>query len=319
MKRIVVILVFTCFAQFLIAQREYFFIEVESQDSTSYETKYGKFHANEEKKLVKTKSISYNESQAFEAIMDAVKLSDNEYKDVFIYIHGMWGHQDWYQNDVLNTFEDEIFMESENPAVVISLIWHSGINYWDNAQHAYSVGKYFSNVFDSIIKIPGIRTKVLCHSMGNRVFQGIHSSINNDTCTIPPIAELYMVAADLEENIFNEDQPLNNICHFVNKVFVYVHNNDRSLGMSRSLNENKRLGLDSGKSLCLQDSCLQIIDVSIIQDNEGFGPSLSNHRYFYTSPTVRNDLKLSLAGKENPDRKILNHARRFQLLPLKDQ
>jgi esterase/lipase superfamily enzyme len=318
MKKILITLFVFIFYLQIIAQRQYFFIEVESQDSTVYDAKFGKFSVDNDKDIVKNKSVHLEESQALQEITTILDNAVEKNKNIFIYIHGMWGHQAWYQKDVLNTFENEIFTGSENPAVVISFIWHSGINYWDNVHHALAVGKYFSPFFQKIINIPESNSKVLCHSMGNRVFQGIYTQINTDSCLSPPLDELFMVAADLEANIFEDNQPLMNINKMAKTVTVYVHNNDRSLGMSRSLNDNKRLGIDGNKSICLQDSCLQIVDVSIINDNEGFGPALSNHRYFYTSPTVRNDLKLSMAGLPNSDRTKLDHSRRLQLKQLKD-
>ena len=300
------------------AQRQYFYIEVESQDSTKYEARFGKFRLNSERELFRDDDIEFNQEEAIAEIKNVFNQNDEKEKNVFIYIHGMWGHQEWYQRDVLNAFENDIFTFADNPPIVISFIWHSGINYWDNVHHALAVGKYFSAFFSEVINLPEVKVKVLCHSMGNRVFQGIQSQIETDNYPVPLIDEVYMIAADLEENIFQENQPLNKIGQLVKSVLIYVHNNDRSLGMSKSINDNKRLGLNGNKSICTQDSCLQIIDVSIINDNEGFGPALSNHRYFYTSPTVRNDLKLSLAGKENPDRKTLDHNRRKQLLQLND-
>jgi hypothetical protein len=320
MKRFWAILIML-YSTSLIGQRSYYFVEVESQDSAKYKLIFGDYEYNPtEIEFTKslTKDITNPEIFAQKIESKLSTLDDNERK-IFIYIHGMWGHQGWYQEGVLSTFENKVFPEDNGPSIVLSLIWHSGIQYFDNVRHALNVGEFFAPIIDEIFSIPDTEIDMLCHSMGNRVFQGIQSQLKTKTGSQPSIKDLYMVAADLEEDIFNSSQPLEDISNLASNVSIYVHNNDRSLGISKSLNENKRLGLNADKKVCLQDSCLAIVDVSIIQDNEGIGPSLSNHRYFYTSPTVRNDLKLSLSNLPNPDRKVIDHPRRLQLLPLKEK
>jgi len=95
---------------------------------------------------------------------------------------------------------------------------------------------------------------------------------------------------------------------------IYVHNNDRSLKLSKLVNKNKRLGLNGLDPYRMPEN-FRIIDVSTITDHRNFMTSMSNHRYFYMSPTVTEDIKRMVWGKDFVTAKQkLDHPRRLKLI-----
>ena len=296
----------------------FFYMEVESEDSTSYDAKYGTYHLNGEMRVKKNPSTISKEEDFIRSVDSTLQLLPEDKRNILIYIHGMWAHRDFFQEEVLTRFREDVLSEgSSSYGLVISVIWHAGMNYFENAKHALTVGKHYSPIVDEVLGLEVESISVICHSMGNRVFQGIIKNIDKPRQADPRIDKAILIAADLEENIFQEGQPLAEIGKYVKSPIVYVHNNDRSLGMSKALNENDRLGLNADTETIVNNSIIKIIDVSTVDDNEGFGPSISNHRYFYTSPTVRQDLYYTLHGKDNPQRKNLDTPRRQKLTRVK--
>ena len=109
---------------------------------------------------------------------------------------------------------------------------------------------------------------------------------------------------------------MRNIGYFSKDIVLYVHNNDRVLGVSKVINDKNRLGLDGIQNLDKVSNAILQVDVSVIIDNEDAPSRLSNHIYFYMSPTVRKDIALfyqDLAKKKFPRRKKLNHPKRVRL------
>ncbi|NNF33428.1 MAG: alpha/beta hydrolase [Saprospiraceae bacterium] len=291
-----------------------YYIEVESEDSTKYDAIYGGFVLDEEEQLKKEDPMDIGSEEFYAMLAAQLESLPEEKRNVLIFIHGMWAHRDFFQEEQLSRMRKDVLKEGDSPyGMVISLIWHSGVNYHTNVIHANAVGRYLSKSVSKILTLKADQFSVMGHSMGNRVFQGILSELDKEESKEPIFKKMLFIAADLEENIFSSDQPLGDIDRYIGESILYVHNNDRSLGLSRALNENNRLGLNADAETLDDNESIKIIDVSAVKDNDGFGPSLSNHRYFYTSPTVRKDLYFSLHGLDNPLRVTLNDGRRFKL------
>ncbi len=291
-----------------------YYIEVESEDSTDYQAIYGDFSINSDDRVEKQEALDIDEDEFFSTLEKNLKSLPRKKRNILIFIHGMWAHRDFFQEEQLSRMRQDVLKNGDSPyGMVVSLIWHSGMNYHYNVTHSRSVGKYYSHHISRLLDIEADNFSVMAHSMGNRVFQGVLDEISEEECTDPLFDKMLFIAADLEEDIFAADKPLSDIDRYVRQPIVYVHNNDRSLGLSRALNENDRLGLNANAETLEDNPSITIIDVSTVNDNDGFGPSLSNHRYFYTSPSVRNDLYYSLHGLENPLRIPLKSDRRFKL------
>jgi esterase/lipase superfamily enzyme len=177
-------------------------------------------------------------------------------------------------------------------------------------------GDYLGPFLNELVSCQAEETKIsfLCHSMGNRIFQHMMLSsglIENGEQVI----DHYIAAgADIESKVFDKGKPLENLNKVIKDVTIYVHNNDRSLKMSKLINKNKRLGLNGLDPYKMPEN-FSIIDVSVVTDHMNFSLSMSNHRYFYMSPTVAKDIKRMIWEKDfATQKKKLDHPRRLKLM-----
>lgn len=248
-------------------------------------------------------------------------------QNVLIYIHGMWGHNWSYLGANHKIMHDQMWMGDSNPyGMVITIIWHCGPIYHDNVDIAIQSGNVLAPLIKNIHEIANTtnaesKTSYVLHSMGNRVFQGLWSSSLADNIEYRA-DNIIMAGADLETNVFEDDQPFGHIENLAKEVLVYVHNNDRTLSVSKLLNKKDRLGLHGIEDITAVSDHITQVDVSVITDNEDIPASISNHRYFYMSPTVRKDLVMTLNGADESDiprRKKLKHKRSLMLEPVDNQ
>lgn len=236
-----------------------------------------------------------------------------------VIIHGIWGHYTLAWNEMAHNLSEYVYANKDGQKkVMLSIIWDSSLNYKTGIEIARRKGDQLAPFFKELLSsVNGkVETTFLCHSMGNRIFQHIVTSsdmMNQDKILI----DHYIAAgADLEANIFEPGQPLNGIDKIINDITIYVHNNDRSLKLSKLINKNRRLGLNGIPDLYTSPENFRIIDVSVITDHTKFSSSLSNHRYFYISPTVMKDIKRIIWSKDFiTNKRKLQHVRRLKLLP----
>ncbi|MEE9440213.1 MAG: hypothetical protein V3V14_14500 [Saprospiraceae bacterium] len=81
------------------------------------------------------------------------------------------------------------------------------------------------------------------------------------------------------------------------------------------INKNKRLGLHGLPNVADRSNSFRSIDVSTIQDNIYFYGSITNHLYYYSSPTVMADLKKIIWEKKfNENKKFIGINRKMVLL-----
>ncbi len=273
------------------------FIEVSQEDSTLYTSGYGEFVLDDDGISGRT----YMEENVWSGLLDSTLTTlPLEKSNVLFYIHGMWGHREMFLKKAHDALGKDVYRDPDfEYGIIVTLIWHSGLNYYENVKHARAVGAYFSDEVNRITNSCG-KTSFLCHSMGNRVFQGLYNAFAHTP--ISNIEHILMLAPDLESDIFEEGNPLSEIHKICKQVTIYGHKQDFTLNMSKALNKNERLGMYIENKICSEGGCLVHIDVTSVEDNEGIGPSMSNHRYFYASPTVRDDIRLSLTNGKNPQR-----------------
>ena len=181
---------------------------------------------------------------------------------------------------------------------------------------ARTKGSYLAPLLDLLTAIDpdNVRLTFLCHSMGNRIFQHMLMGSNLSTTRRKRINHYISVGADLESNIFEKGEPLEWLHTVVDDITIYIHDNDRSLTMSKLVNKSLRVGLN-GVDLQQLPENFKIVDVSNITDHINFVSSISNHRYFYMSPAVMKDLGRMVRNEDiNIDKRILDHPRKYQLL-----
>ncbi len=309
---------------------KHFYIQLNGLEEPDYTYEYGIIEYEDKNGAVKkpfARSEKIKAEEIFFKEFESAYLSMDEKKnDVLFYIHGQWGNTNEFFELSTNAMYKDIFSNNQNQTgICISYIWDCKVIYKNNVKIALNKGTKFGTITDRSIKLmeqlkdkeKASEVNFLCHSMGNKVFQGIHCVLDSADYENPPIDILIQAGSDLIGNIYEEGQPMENIEEVVEQILIYRHNNDRTLKMAKLLHDHTRMGLDGLDSIEKAPNNITIVDVSIVDDNNDFASKFSKHRYYFTSPTVRQDMLYVWAG-EKPDsvknRKPLISNRVYKLL-----
>lgn len=297
-----------------------YFVEVdEVKDSIVY-TKSGEFLLSQDEELSR-EYWDLNNSSLVDTLKHQLSLLPKEKRNIIIYIHGLWGNTWQPFSECNRALQKNIWSQEDSPyGLQVSLMWNGKLNYDDNVSRALRSGALMRDLVQEIHQLAEEEdghVSYLIHSMGHRVFQGLWSDqFDKGEYSAKHII---MAGADLHTDTFEEGKPMDNIEHFAESVTVQVHNNDRTLGVSQAINKRGRLGRSGIKDLDLVPDIVRQVDVSVIDDLEFFGAKFSNHRYYYASPTVREDMINILWHKDivgvQPARTKLDHEKRFKLEP----
>ena len=304
----------------MIAQEEFthYYIKIDGSEIENFDLELGivEYDVEYNPKQRKLENIS-----TLTQLNDAICASmgeDNTSEQLNVLIHGIWGDYSFAWKEMVRNLSRDVYTTyDDKKKVLLSIIWDSSINYLTGVKIACKKGDYLGPFLNELVGCQAEETKIsfLCHSMGNRIFEHMMLSsglIGNEKQVI----DHYIAAgADVESDIFDKGKPLENLNKVIKDVTIYVHNNDRSLKMSKLVNKNKRLGLNGLDPYTMPDN-FSIIDVSVITDHVNFSSSMSNHRYFYMSPTVVKDIKRLVWEKDYvTQKKRLDHPRRLKLMP----
>ncbi|MBK8346754.1 MAG: alpha/beta hydrolase [Saprospiraceae bacterium] len=253
---------------------------------------FGKM-AVEGKKLIKTnkETDSAQWSKTIEATIHQLKPEKN---GLVIYIHGFQADNTYFMHQSGFVIQRHILDHPSHPyGMAISLQWKSVLMYESAVTQALKKGRNFAILLEAVYEIlkakyPEAPVSFICHSMGNRVFQGIFEQ----WITMRPGLALHhvmMFAADLESNIFNTY--LKNLAAHCQTVYVYYHGSDKTLLLARAFKPHSRLGISGPEQAPLLPPNVIGRDVTgMMKENEAFAGKLTLHRYYYGSPGIRNEI-----------------------------
>ncbi|KXK39638.1 MAG: alpha/beta hydrolase [Saprospiraceae bacterium] len=244
-----------------------------------------------EKSLKKTTII--NEYDDFllqtEAVIQRLRPDKN---GLIIYIHGYLGDNEFFMEKSGYVLHTQIMGNATTRyGMALSLQWKTVIPYGGAYVKALASGEKFAYRLQDIYQVlrkyhPAAPVSFICHSMGNRVFQSIYET----WVQIEPELKLNKVlfmAADLENDIF--ETAFKNIEKHTEDIIVYHKNQDVTLKIATSLNHYTRLGL-TGPKIGTEPSNCTVRDASDIDDDKSFAGTITHHRYFYGSKTVRKEI-----------------------------
>ncbi len=222
---------------------------------------------------------------------------------IIIYIHGFQGDNKYFVQSSGFLLQKDIFDNAAHAyGMTVSLQWKSSIIYQDAVQTALQKGQNMADIVDEIYQkqqklYPGAPISIICHSMGNRVWQGLYDKWVDKNKSIR-IENVFFFAADLECDIF--DTAFENIQDHIGQSYVFYNRADRTLQMANALKEHKRLGIYGTLSKTdLLSKHIILIDATDIKDEETFAGKLSLHRYYYGSPTMRRKTVEILSAKQH--------------------
>jgi len=307
--------------QFTAAQTDltHFFLKIEGSKTDDFKLKFGKIAYDKDYQPKRKVDEQIENSDALiEAIFVALAQENTSHK-LNILIHGIWADKKFAWEKMIQSLSKDTFDNGDKKQkVLLSIIWDSSFDYKKGVRIARLKGDYLSGFIKKLLLKNDEKYKInfLCHSMGNRVFQHMINESNLIEMDKKMIDQFVSVGADIESNIFEAGQPLHGLHQIINEITIYKHNNDRTLGMSQLLNSSERLGLSGVPDITQLPENIRTIDVSVITDHDDITSKIGNHRYFYTSPSVRKDLGRVLWNKDfTTSKKIMKHPNRLKLLP----
>ena len=165
---------------------------------------------------------------------------------------------------------------------------------WDEADLVWSA-PFMADFFEDLVQRSGSRKiDIVAHSLGARgVFQALTRLASQELGQFK-IGELILIAPDIDVDIFNHDLPLLN--RVVDRITIYVSENDKALKLSKEVHGYPRLG-EAGAALTTFEG-VETVDISLISLQR-----LSGHVYHLSNKEVIDDLVSLLHTKLPADKR----------------
>jgi len=299
----------------------HYYLKIKGSKPSKFKLEIGTVIYNDELKPKQVESEDIQDISRLIARLGTDLDKENTSDRLNVLIHGIWGNYTLaWKEMVKNLTEDVYINDDKEQKVMLSIIWDSSLNYVTGIKIARKKGDFLQELMRGLAKLNNEETKTtfLCHSMGNRIFQHMITSSGLLDQNVIAIDQYISAGADLESNIFDAEQPLHKLPSVVNDIVIYVHNNDRSLGMSKVINRNRRLGLHGVEDLPSKPDNILQVDVSTITDHLNLPSAISNHRYFYMNRTIMADIKRMIWDQDYmTDKEKLSHPRFVKLVQTK--
>jgi esterase/lipase superfamily enzyme len=166
---------------------------------------------------------------------------------------------------------------------------------------------------DSTLEECGQQLHLLCHSMGNYVLQHALKSLRelNNQKHLPQLFQhIFMCAPDVDDDVFELEQPMVNLHRLARQVTVYYNNGDLAMYISDFTKGNAdRLGHNgSARPLQLHNKVTQVNCSAIVA-------GITEHGY-YLWGTVNDDIRQSIddiANSDNARKRIAQSAQVWRL------
>ncbi len=320
LQRLLLLFMFSIISQFTEAQSDltHLYIKIDGAEESNFNLEFGRVTYDDKYAPKRVPDTDITSMDKLISVIFNTLCQENTSDKLNILIHGIWADKKFAWEKMIQNLSRDTYENNDNQQkVILSIIWDSSFDYKKGVRIARLKGDYLSSFLKDLIDENDSKYKInfLCHSMGNRVFQHMINEsdlIDEDEILID---QFVSVGADIESNTFEKGEPLHGLHKIVKEITIYIHNNDRTLGMSKLLNSAERLGLSGVPDITALPDNIRTIDVSVITDHDDITSKIGNHRYFYTSPSVRRDLNRVLWFKDfKTSKKELKHKSRLKLL-----
>ena len=212
---------------------------------------------------------------------------------VLLYFHAMFGNIGPFHKTTRGKLE-KINRELGDQKMdkIVSFIWHAdGLLYKRNWKEARKTGLVFSRLFSTFNASPS-KLNVICHSMGNRVFEGVVEGLMEQKLNLT-FETITLAAADLNTEVFNTEFAW--ILDRTERVQVYFNKKDLLLWSSKVLWGRDRLGRVGGTANREKYSNLQFVNIGKTGIYCLLDPT--GHMYMFHTPKVMEDYQNVLAKK----------------------
>lgn len=265
----------------------------------------------------------------FKSLYDEMSM-DKKNNDTLFFIHGFNCGYQCLMDNLIDL--DTIFVKNRsNPiARIVAFSWPSNnmiLEYpKDQADAGFSgiaLARGYQKLlkfFSEFVKNKGCENNIhlLCHSMGNFVFERMVKEIMNSRVPITPVfKEIVMAAPDIDNDAFEPGRALYNITQFCQRVHVYYHKSDDALKISdRTKNNINRLGLTGPTRPLELPMNINVVEASEIKDSAGLKEKLIDHWYYKNSNIVIDDIRQVFSGvhtEKIKSREYIQHKNIFRL------
>lgn len=220
----------------------------------------------EEKNYKKEKyMIIENIGQCQAEIDQFLKTEKNE--KILIYIHCWLGNNKIYHRNTLKKLNS-----IEGVSKLVSIVWKSpSVGYKKAWKKSFEIGKKLAPLL-AYLNNGESECYLLCHSMGNRVFEGAFEEIKEMHIHFKKIL---LMAPDLNSSVFNDGLlEIENIC---GETIVFINRKDKLLFLSRIIHNKRRLGNDRYQGSDLETPKIK---VKYVTGKLKIYEDLSGHLYF---------------------------------------
>ncbi|MBK9150615.1 MAG: alpha/beta hydrolase [Saprospiraceae bacterium] len=237
-----------------------------------------------------------------ESVKSGIRNLPEGKKAVLFHIHGYMADNPYHVKKSSYVLQKEYFDREDSPyGMVISLQWSAPADYKKSRPVAIEKGKAFAALISELHEYCKdndleIQFSFICHSMGNRVLEGVFSGLQDHiACRDIKFGQIFLMAADVENDIFNDRWKY--IPDISKEIIIYRNLNDRTLAMANVFVPYKRMGIfgPEDASVCNHQNVI-LVDVSEMDDDETMAGRLSLHRYYYSSPMVRSKVRMQMSG-----------------------
>lgn len=274
-----------------------------------------------------SKNLSITDTSSFSTFFQPYLQNLNPSRpEVLIYVHGYSADSKYYQKFTNTRLQEHVYSNKASPyGLIVNLVWDKSNLYTTELRRSKQKGILFAQYLSPLLeayqeKFPKQLPSIICHSMGNRILEGILEHLQELKFGLH-FKTIIMACPDLEYDALHRSKAFKNLDQLSQEVVLYVHNNDRVLTVATQSNKIERLGLKGPEKWDSLPANLTVVDASLLTDNKDLGSKFSNHRYFYTSATGREDLMRSLGilhTEKYGKREVLDRSFRYVIEP-KDQ
>jgi esterase/lipase superfamily enzyme len=144
------------------------------------------------------------------------------------------------------------------------------------------------------------RIHMMCHSMGNQVFETFMQTIAKEKY-LPIITEVILLHADVQDNIFEPEEPFYYLKDICRRVHMYIHNGDDALRISRfTKNGTKRLGQRGPRNLSVLNDETFVVDVTSNRDSVSLKEGVFDHwGYLEREDEIKDIIQVLRGRSEN--------------------
>jgi len=239
---------------------------------------------------------------------------NSEKNDTLLFIHGFACGYKCLIDNLMHLYESYVNNPDSNISRIAAFSWPSNNSLTQYPKDKADAGfagvalargyqkliQFFSQYFkDGENERCGSNLHLLCHSMGNQVFESMVKNILDAATPYGQVfKEIILAAPDISNDVFEKGKPLSRILDFGERVHVYMHKKDKALVVSHlTKNFKARLGKTGPSNPFSLPPNVNIVDASEIKDQESTKEKLVDHWYYKRSDVIIKDISEVLNGQ----------------------